>query len=75
MNWLALLSALAKLASAISSAFHDRRLIAAGEAAGRAASDADHARAAAARGADMGEIAAKPPTRQIIDKRLEEGSA
>jgi len=75
MNWLALLGALAKLLSAIATAFREHRLIAAGEASGRAASDADHARSAAARAAKMQEIAAKPVTRQNLDKRLEEGSA
>jgi hypothetical protein len=75
MNWFALVSALAKLASAIAAAFRDSRLVAAGEAKGRAASDAGHARSAAARAEKMREIAAKPPARQDIDKRLEEGSA
>lgn len=75
MNWLALFTALAKLAGAIASAFRDRSLIATGEARGRAASDAAHARAAAAQGERMREIAVKPPTRAEADKRLEEGSA
>lgn len=75
MNWLALLTALAKLASAIASAFRDGSLVATGEAKGRSASDADHARAALARGEAMREIAAKPSARQDLDKRLEEGSA
>jgi hypothetical protein len=75
MNWLALLTALAKLAGAIGAALRDRRLIAAGEAKGRAASDSDHARTAAERGGKMREIAALPPARQDVDKRLEEGNA
>lgn len=75
MNWLALLTAIAKLAGAITSAFRDRSLLTAGEARGRAASDADHARTAAMQGARMRGIAASPPTRAEVDKRLEEGSA
>ena len=75
MNWLVLLGALAKFLSTIAAAFREQQLIAAGEARGRAASDADHARSAAVRGAKMREIAAKPPARQDLDKRLEEGSA
>jgi hypothetical protein len=47
----------------------------AGEARGRASSDADHAGTAAAQGERMREIAGRPPARNEIDKRLEEGSA
>ncbi|MEX0590130.1 MAG: hypothetical protein WD207_03490 [Xanthobacteraceae bacterium] len=75
MNWLALIGALAKLFAAVSSTIRDWKLIAAGEARGRAESDADHARAAAERGEAMRQIAGKPPARAEIDKRLEEGSA
>lgn len=74
MNWLALLGALAKLVAAVANALRDRRLIAAGEARGRAASDADHAREAAAREEAMRQIADKPPARAEVEKRLEEGS-
>jgi hypothetical protein len=75
MNWLALLSALAKFASSFSGWLRERSLVRIGEAKGRAASDADHAEAAAEQGARMREIAARPPARNEIDKRLEEGSA
>ena len=75
MNWLSLLAALAKFAGAIASVLRDWRLVAAGEARGRAESDAGHAHAAAAQGDRMREIAGRPPTRKEIDKRLEQGSA
>lgn len=75
MNWLSLIAALAKLATALADALRDWKLLAAGEARGRAASDADHARTAEKRGRAMREIAARPPARADIDKRLEEGSA
>jgi hypothetical protein len=75
MNWLALVAALAKFASSLSGWLRERALLIAGEAKGRAASDADHAEAAAEQGARMREIAARPPARNQIDKRLEEGSA
>ena len=75
MNWLAFLGALAKLAGAIAAAVRDWRLIAAGEAKGRAASDADHARTAAEQSERMRQIARQPPARNDIVKRLEEGSA
>jgi hypothetical protein len=75
MSWLSLVAALARLVSAIANTLRDYGLLAAGEARGRAASDADHARAADERGTAMREIAAKPPARAEIDKRLEEGNA
>jgi hypothetical protein len=75
MNWLALLSAFVKLATSLSGWLRERALVRAGEAKGRAASDADHAREAAEQGARMREIAARPPARNEIDKRLEEGGA
>jgi hypothetical protein len=75
MNWLALLSTLAKLAASVSGWLRERALLKAGGAQGRAASDADHAREAAEQGARMREIAARPPARNEIDKRLEDGSA
>ncbi len=75
MNWLSFFAALVKLVTAIANALRDRKLVAAGEASGRAASDADHARAAAERGEAMRQIAEKPPTRAELDKRLEEGNA
>jgi hypothetical protein len=75
MNWLSLLAALAKLVSTIAGALRDRALTRAGEARGRAESDADHAREAEARGQAMRQIADRPPPRAEIDKRLEEGTA
>ena len=75
MKWLSLIGALAKLVTAIASTLRDWKLLAAGEARGRAASDAGHARAAEEHGRAMREIAARPPARADIDKRLEEGSA
>jgi hypothetical protein len=75
MNWLALIGAAIKLFAALADTLRDRKLVAAGEATGRAESDSDHARAAAERDALMRQIAGKPPARTEIDKRLEEGSA
>jgi hypothetical protein len=75
MNWLALLGALLKFVTAIAGFFRDLRLLAAGEARGRAESDADHAREAADRAATMRQIAGRPPARAEIEKRLEEGKA
>ncbi len=75
MNWISLAAALAKLAEAIAGWLRERRLLAAAETAGRAASDAAHAEAAARSGERMREIAARPPARGEIEKRLEEGSA
>jgi hypothetical protein len=75
MTWLSLVAALAKFASSLSGWLRERSLVKTGEAQGRAASDADHAEAAAEHGARMREIAARPPARNEIDKRLEEGSA
>lgn len=74
MNWLALIGALVKLAASLAAALRDRALVAVGAARGRAASDADHARAAAARAAEMRAIADKPPSRADVQRRLEEGS-
>ena len=75
MNWLSLIGALMKLAASLAALFRDRALAADGEARGRAASDAEHARAAEARGRAMRDISARAPARAEIDKRLEEGSA
>ncbi len=75
MNWLSLLAAFAKLAAALADWLRARTLLTAGEAQGRAASDAAHARAAAEQAARMRDIAASPPSRTEIEKRLEEGSA
>lgn len=75
MNWLSLITALTKLVGAVMRWLEDRQLIAAGEAKGRAASDADHAKAAREAGDAMRKIADQPPSRAEIDKRLEEGSA
>jgi hypothetical protein len=74
MNWLSLLSALVKIASSLTGWLRERALMSAGEAKGLAASDADHAAAAAEQGARMREIAARPSTRGELEKRLEEGS-
>jgi hypothetical protein len=75
MSWLSLLGPLVKLVAAIADALRDRNLVDAGAAKGRAESDAQHAREAAARGQAMRQIADQPPPRAEIDKRLEEGSA
>ena len=75
MNWLSLAGALLKLAASVAGWLREKKLVAAGEAKGRASSDADHARTAAAQGERMREIAGRPPARNEIDKRLEEGSA
>jgi hypothetical protein len=75
MNWLVLLSSLAKLAASVSGWLRERALVQAGEAKGRAASDADHAREAVEKGARMREIAARPSARGELEKRIEEGSA
>jgi hypothetical protein len=75
VSWLALVTALAKLAGAVAKFFSDRQLIAAGKAEGRADSDRDHAQAASAAGAAMDKIAARPAGRDEMLKRLDEGSA
>ena len=75
MNWMALIGSFVKFFAETIAAIRDWKLIAAGEARGRAASDVAHARAAAERGDEMRQIANKPPGRVEIDKRLEEGSA
>jgi hypothetical protein len=75
MNWIALIGSVAKLFAEAVAALREWKLIAAGEARGRAASDAAHARATAKRCEEMRQIANKPPGRVEMDKRLEEGSA
>jgi hypothetical protein len=75
MNWVTLIGGFVKFFAEAIAAIRDWKLIAAGEARGRAASDVAHARAAAERGNEMRQIANKPPGRVQIDKRLEEGSA
>lgn len=75
MNWLALGTAVTRLVAALVSLLRDWRLSAAAEAQGRAASDAEHAREAERHAAAMRDIAARPPARKEIEKRLEEGSA
>jgi hypothetical protein len=75
MSWLSLLGAAMKLFTAVAEYLRDRKLVAAGEASGRAESDVEHAREAAARGEAMRKIADKPPARAEIEKRLEEGNA
>jgi hypothetical protein len=75
MNWMALIGGFVKFFAEAIAAIREWKLIAVGEARGRAASDAAHVRAAAERGEEMRQIADKPPGRVQIDKRLEEGSA
>ena len=75
MNWLSLVAPLVRLAAALADWLRARSLLAAGEAKGRAASEAARARAAAEQGERMREIAATPPSRAEIEKRLEEGGA
>lgn len=75
MNWVPLATALARLGTALFAWLRERALLKAGEARGRAASDADHARAAIDADERMKKIAASPPGRAAIAKRLEEGSA
>jgi len=75
MNWLTFFTAVAKLAAAFADWLRARTLLTAGEAKGRAESDAAHARAAEEQARRMREIAASKATRTEIEKRLEEGSA
>lgn len=75
MSWIALVSSLAKLFAEAIGAIRDWNLIGTGEARGRAASDAAHARAASEQGEAMRQIADKPAARAEVDRRLEEGSA
>jgi hypothetical protein len=75
MNWMALIGGVVKLFAEAMAAIREWKLIAVGEARGRSASDAAHARAVAERDDEMRRIAGKPPGRVEIDKRLEEGSA
>lgn len=75
MNWLSLAAALARLADTVLRWLRERRLLAVAEASGRAASDAAHARDAERKGDRMREIAASPPSREEVKRRLEEGSA
>jgi hypothetical protein len=75
VNWLSLGAALAKLLAAVISFLRDGRVAAAAKAQGRAASDAEHAREAEARAAQMREIAAMPPSRDEIQERLDNGRA
>ena len=72
---MSLIGGFVKLFAEAMAAIREWKLIAVGEARGRAASDAAHARAAAERDDEMRRIAGKPPERVEIDKRLEEGSA
>lgn len=73
MNWLSLFAALARLAAEFLGWLRERALLAAGETRGRAESDAAHARVAAEQEKRMREIAAVPPTRADIERRLNEG--
>jgi hypothetical protein len=73
MSWLPLFVALAKLATEFLGWLRERALLVAGESKGRADSDAAHARLAAEQAERMREIAAVPPTRADIERRLNEG--
>jgi hypothetical protein len=75
MNWLAFFAALVRLMTSLADWLRTRSLLVAGEAKGRASSDTAHARMAAEQGERMQEIAAVPPTRAQVEKRLEEGDA
>jgi hypothetical protein len=72
---LSLLVALARLAAALAKFFSDRRLISAGEAAGRAAAEHEHTRAAQAVEAEMRAVAEQPASRDELLRRLDEGTA
>ena len=72
---LSLLGAAVKLPAALTKFFSDRRLISAGEAAGRAAAEQEHARAAQQAEDDLRAIADKPASREELLKRLDEGTA
>jgi len=75
MSWLSLFAALAKLATEFLGWLRERALLSAGEAKGRAESEAAHDRAAAEQAKRMRAIAAAKPAREESEKRLEEGSA
>jgi hypothetical protein len=72
---LSLVGAAVKLAAALAKLFSDRRLISAGEAAGRAATEQEHARAAQQAEDEMRAIADEPASRDDVLKRLDEGTA
>jgi hypothetical protein len=72
---LSLIGAAVKLAAALMKFFSDRQLISAGEAAGRAAAEQEHARAARAAEDEMRAVADKPAARDELLKRLDEGTA
>jgi hypothetical protein len=73
MNWLALAAAATKLMTALTKLLSDRRLLAAGEAEGRAASERAQARATAKAANAMREIAERPASRDEAIERLEQG--
>ncbi len=75
MNWVGFLAALARLLTTVFSTVRDWTMRAFGEAKGRAEAAVDHAAAAEQAGREMQEIARHPPTREELQKRLEEGSA
>jgi hypothetical protein len=75
MNWIALVSSIAKLIAEAVSALREWKLISLGEAHGRAKSESAHAREATERREEMRKIADAPPGRADIEKRLGEGSA
>lgn len=73
MNWLTLATAATRFVSALAKYLSDRRLLAAGEAEGRARSERSHARAAAEADRAMREIAERPASRDEAVARLERG--
>lgn len=75
MNWLGFLAAMARLFTSIFSTVRDWTMRAFGEARGRTDAETEHAAAAEAAGREMQEIARHPPTREELQKRLEESSA
>jgi hypothetical protein len=75
MNWLGFLAAMARLFTSIFSTVRDWTMRAFGETKGRAAAEAEHAAVAEEAGQAMHEIARHPPTREELQKRLEEGNA
>lgn len=72
---ISLIGAAAKLFAALMKFLADRQLLSAGEAAGRAASERDHAAAAKRAEDDMRAIADKPAARDDVLKRLDGGTA
>jgi hypothetical protein len=72
---LSLVAAALKLGNALLRFFSERKLIAAGEASGRAAAEREHARAAQRAEDEMRSIADRPASRDQLLRRLDDGSA